>query len=272
MEFLKFLVSRRFFKNLFLAIVITFVVVTAIFLALRIYTRHGQALAVPDLTGMTLEETDSIIMERKMHFYIADSVYNSDVPRGCVVEQNPPPEFKVKKDRTIFVTINAFNPEMVPMPNLVGVSLRQATAILKNSGLEAGRLRYQADIAVNNVLQQKLNGNVIEEGDSVVKGSRIDLTLGRGLSEDKTVAPELRGMNLIRARERITANYLNVGAIIYDGSVFDAEDSAKAKVWKQKPDYDGSRLINLGASVDIWLTTDSVKLGMNDTTGIRLPE
>jgi beta-lactam-binding protein with PASTA domain len=186
MELLKFLFSRRFLKNLLLAAVITFFVVLLIFLFLRIYTRHGQALAVPDLWGLTLEETDRIIQERKLNYKVVDSIYNSSVERGCVVEQNPPPEFRVKKYRTIFITINAFNPEMISMPDLVGVTLRQAKAIAENAGLKIGKLTYVPDIAVNNVLQQKFNGILIASGDSIVKGATIDLTLGRGLSNDKT--------------------------------------------------------------------------------------
>ncbi len=271
MELLKFLISRQFWKNLFIAIVITLVVITFIFLWLKIYTRHGRSLAVPDLTGMTLAETDSIILEKKLLYQVVDSVYNTEVTRGCVVEQNPPPEFKVKKNRTIFITINAFNPEMVRMPFIMGVSLRQATAMIENAGLEVGRLTYVPDIAINNVLQQKINGNVIEEGDSIIKGSRVDLILGRGLSNDKTVGPELMGLLLEEAKNLITSRFLNLGAVIYDGSIFNKEDSVTARIWKQKPVYKETQLINLGASVDIWLTVDSVKLGLSDTTSYELP-
>jgi beta-lactam-binding protein with PASTA domain len=271
MELLKFLISRHFWKSLFIAIAITIVVITSIFLSLKIYTRHGQAMAVPDLTGMTLAEADSIILEKELRYQVVDSVYNTEITRGCVVEQNPPPEFKVKKNRTIFITINAFNPEMVLMPDLVGVSLRQATAIIENSGLEVGRLTYVPDIAINNVLQQKIDGNVIEEGDSIIKGSRVDLILGRGLSNDKTVAPELLGLLLEEAKDRITSRFLNLGAIIYDGSIYNAEDSAGARVWKQRPYYKETQLISLGASVDIWLTVDSLKLGLSDTTRLEIP-
>jgi beta-lactam-binding protein with PASTA domain len=272
MELLKFLVSRQFLKNLFLAVCITIVVVLLVFLSIKIYTRHGQALAVPDLRGLTLEETEQLMLEKKLRYKVIDSIYNSSVAKGCVVEQNPSPEFSVKKYRTIFITINAFNPEIVRMPDLVGVTLRQAKALIENAGLKIGRLNYVPDIAINNVLQQKFNGKIIDEGDSIIKGSTIDLTLGRGLSNDKTVTPDLIGLLLQEAEERITTRYLNVGAVIYDGTIFTMEDSAQAFVWKQRPSYEEDEvLINLGASVDIWLTVDSLKLPAADTTLLDLP-
>lgn len=268
MDFLRFLISRLFLKHLLIAISIIIFVTVIVLIFLRIYTRHGQALSVPDLIGMGIPEADSILAERELRYQIVDSVYNANLTRGSIIDQNPSPEFQVKKDRTIFLTINAFNPEVISMPNMVGVSLRQARAIVQTAGLTIGKLTYVPDIAVNNVLQQKYNGNVIEEGDSIVKGSKIDLVLGMGLSNEKTAAPDLIGLPFELAKERITNRYLNLGAVIYDASFEDAEDSLNAFVWKQKPEFDEDELMNLGSSVDIWLTADSTKLTLpgNDIT------
>jgi beta-lactam-binding protein with PASTA domain len=262
MNFLRFLFSRVFLKHLSIALAIALFLTITIFLFLRIFTRHGQALSVPDLAGLSLHEVDSVLSERKLRFQVVDSVYNTLAPRGSVIDQNPQPEFKVKENRTIFLTINAFNPEIIQMPNVVGVSLRQATAVIETAGLRIGKLTYVPDIAVNNVLQQKFRGTVIEEGDSIIKGSEIDLVLGRGLSNEKTAAPDLVGLLMEEATQKITRRYLNLGAVIYDPSIETAEDSAAAFIWKQRPIYteDNEILISLGASVDIWVTVDSSKL------------
>jgi beta-lactam-binding protein with PASTA domain len=273
MNFLRFLFSRVFLKHLAIAAGVTLILLTAILLFLRIYTRHGQALSVPDLTGLSIEEADSVLAERKLRMHIVDSVFDMNATRGSVIDQNPRPEFKVKEDRTIFLTINAFNPEIIPMPNVSGVSLRQASAILQTAGLKIGKLTYVPDIAVNNVLQQKYRGNVIEEGDSIPRGSKVDLVLGRGLSNEKTAAPDLVGLFLDEARQRITERYLNLGAIIYDRSIENADDSALAFVWKQRPVYSEEEeiLINLGSSVDIWLTVDSTKLPLPEEIKLQPP-
>ena len=268
MDFLKFLISKIFWKNFALAVLITICVLIFALVFLRIYTRHGQALSVPDLRGLSVKDAEQVLTERKLTCQIIDSVYNNSVPRGCIVEQNPPADFKVKENRTIFLTINAFNPEMVMMPNVVGISLRQAQAIIETGGLMVGRLNYVPDIAVNNVLVQKYHGNLIEAGDSVAKGSIIDLVVGMGLSDEKTAAPDLIGMDLENAINRITSRYLNVGAVIYDSSIVDFEDSLFAFIWKQRPVYDEETLINLGSTVDVWLTADSTKLPA-DTLNLR---
>jgi len=266
MELLKFIISKYFLKHLALAIVITAGIILITLLYLRIYTHHGQARPVPDFFAMGPEEIEKTARENKVNYKIIDSVYTNIVEHGRVVEQNPKPGFKVKKNRTIFLTINAINPEMARMPNLVGLTLRQANAILETNGLKLGKRIYVPDLAINNVLKQRYNGTDIEEGDSIEKGSSIDLVLGRGLSDRKTVIPDLISMTMSKAESRIMDASLNIGAVIFDETVQTLEDSSGAFVWKQNPEYDEKSLIQLGSPVYIWLTLDSSKLPLPDTS------
>jgi eukaryotic-like serine/threonine-protein kinase len=253
-EFLSFLLSRIFLKNLARAIGIFIGLMIVVLLYLRIYTHHNQALSVPDFTGLTLEQAQKLAVEKKLRVSIMDSVYIQALPRGTMIEQNPFAGFKVKKNRTIFLVVNALNPEKIKMPNVVGVSIRQARAELETSGLNVGRIRYVPDIAMNEVLHQQYRGRDIAEGESIIKGSRVDLVLGNGLSEQQTNVPELFGLSLIESERRIFEAYLNLGAVIYDNSILTLQDSLNAKIFKQKPDAGN---INMGSSVDIWLTISS---------------
>lgn len=260
MTLLNFLTSKTFLKHLIYAIGIFIAILILTFLILRIYTHHGKTLSVPDFTGLTLEEVHKKAKRSKLRIEVIDSVFNNNRPRGTVIEQNPNPGFKVKKRRRIFLVLNAFNPEKVKMPNIVGVSHRQAEAVLKNAGLEIGRLIHIPDIAVNNVLKQKYKGEEIQEGALVPRGSKIDLVLGMGLSNQKTQVPNLEHYTLEAAKNRILRSALNIGAIIYDASIIDGNDSAEAKVWRQYPSYKENKLIRLGSTVDVWLTVDSIIL------------
>jgi beta-lactam-binding protein with PASTA domain len=161
--------------------------------------------------------------------------------------------------------MNAINPEMVSMPQLVGISIRQARLALENAGLELGQISYKPDYAVNNVLQQMHNDSVIKEGSEVYKGATIDLVLGMGISGETTKIPELVGLGIESAREKIADNYLNVGAITYDETVLDMEDSAEAFIWRQYPEYDPFNRLNMGLEIDIWLTVDSTLLPLADS-------
>jgi beta-lactam-binding protein with PASTA domain len=271
MSLKKFILSKLFLKQLGIAAAILFSVIMILLVWLNIYTRHGQARPVPDFFGLTIDETSKLAKKTRMKYQVIDSVYTALVPRGCVAEQNPKPGFKVKKWRNIALTINAFRPERVAMPNLVDLPLRQAIALIESSGLIMGTLRYKPDLSVNVVLSQLHNGKDIAWNDSVQKGSVIDLVLGKGLSNQRTAVPDLVGMTLEPATERILSASLNLGTYIYDNTIVSGEDSLSAFVYKQNPEFKEDATLQLGSSIYLWMTMDSLKLPV-DSTLLVLPD
>ncbi|MCF8225597.1 MAG: PASTA domain-containing protein [Bacteroidales bacterium] len=264
MDFLRFLISKIFLKHLLLAVAISLIILLGVLVWLKFYTHHGQKISVPNLTGLTIEEVKDVVKSRKLNFHVIDSIYADEMPRGTVVKQNPKPNSKVKVRRRIFITMNAVNPEKVTMPNLVSLSLRQAMLALENSGFELGEISYRPDYAVNSVLQQNFNGSVIKEGTRIEKGTKIDLVLGMGLSNETTTIPRLGGLNLEEAKSEISRKYLNFGVATYDESVRTGDDSLRAWVYKQYPDYAFNAKVNKGTEVFIWLTADSTLLPASD--------
>ena len=264
-EFLGFLKNRTVHKHLILAFVGLFLFIEFIFLGLRIYTRHGQALSVPDFYGLNLSEVAKLTDQKDLRFVVTDSNFIQGAVPGTVVAQNPSPNTKVKVNRTIFLTINAFNPEKVDMPNVVGVSLRQAEAIIQSKGLRVGARRYIPNIAKDYVLRQVFHGRDIKPGTPIIKGSGVDLILGLGPGSQKVAVPDLKRLTLVQAQEVVSTMYINIGAIIPDNSIETQEDSLKAIIWKQTPAYGSS--INVGESINVWLTVEQPKPGAeNDST------
>jgi len=266
MSIKNFIFSRTFLKNLGLAAVIVVGFVMVLLIWLNFYTRHGQSRPVPDFMGLTMDQTVRLAKKNKVKFQIIDSVYTSEVPRGCIAEQNPKSGFKVKKWRNIMLTINAFNPEMVAMPNLVNLPKRQAIALIESAGLEVGFPRYVPDISIDVVIKQLHNGREIQEGDSLQKGSVIDLVLGKGLSNQRISVPDLIGMDLESAKNRILGASLTLVTSIYDNTVISGADSANAFVYKQNPDFTSDATIQLGSSIYLWLTVDPAKLPADSAT------
>ena len=266
MDFLRFLTTKKFLLHLGLAAVIAIILLLGTLVWLKIYTHHGQAITVPDLTGLTDDEVEDVTSSRRLRFEVIDSVFSNEMPRGTVIKQNPGANSRVKKNRKIFLTMNAVNQEMVPMPQLVGLSFRQARLAMQNAGLIQGTIEYRPDYAKNNVLQQMHGDSVIKQGTEITKGSVINLVLGMGLSSRTTRIPNLLGMGLEEATESIARYYLNMGAVTYDESFQDAEDSSGAFIWRQYPEFDEFRRLNMGMEMDVWLSLDSTLLPGPDST------
>lgn len=227
---------------------------------LKIYTRHNQEQPTPNLVGMSIEEATKTIAMNNLRIEIADSVYIFNKKPGSVIAQNPLPETMVKKNRRVFVTINAKNPIKIEIPNIVGYTLRQAKAILEQDGFEVGTLYFRPDLGLNNVLEQRYNGQIAEPGMRIPKGSKIDLVLGQGMSGERTGIPQLIGLKLNDAISRIVEASLNVGRIRYDETIITNSDSLDARVYSQYPAYMENATLSFGTRVDIWLTLNQARI------------
>lgn len=253
----RFLISKVFLKNLLLAAGISIVLLFALWRGLAIYTQHGKHLNVPDYTGLTLEDIEKYRIGRDFQFVVLDSIYSDFLPKGSVVLQDPPPNSRVKKNRKIYLTTVALLPEQVGMPDLVDLTFRQALSTLETYGLRIGKLEYVPDIAKNAVLQQLHEGEVIEPGRFILKGSNIDLILGQGIGSERASVPFLLGLTQEEAHELIIANFLNLGANIIEAEIEPGTTpDSTIRVYRQNPPWSEDAFLRLGQSVDLWYRSE----------------
>ncbi len=255
MSLITFIKSRKFFVHLSLAIGVTVILLTTSFFSINFYTHHGEAVSIPDLSGLTFEQAQRIAESKDFLVEISDSVHFQDKEKGSVVSQVPIANSKVKIGRTIYLIVNGIEAEKVAMPDLTGISVRQATSDAELFGLKIGKLKYVPDISTT-VLDQKYKGKPINPNTMIVKGSTIDLIVGKGESNENTFVPNILGLNFDDAEQKLSSLSLNVGVAIYDNSIKTSRDSLNAKIWKQHPKSMSDNSIKLGSYIDIWLTLD----------------
>jgi len=260
MSLKQFLSSRTFVKHLLLSFGVTLVLILFILLVLRIYTRHGQAFPVPDVTGMKEDQYADILDDAHLKFSVIDSTYTPDIQPGAVVDQIPDAGHKVKRGRTVYLTINTRAPEQVSVPKLTDISYRQAVAQLESAGLIPGKIIYEPSEYQNLVLKARLHGRNVAEGEKVPRGTVIDLVLGSGENSGTSILPDLRGMPLSEAIIILSNNSLTIGSVFYDESVVTAEDSTAAVVYRQHPSPDFTFQASSGSGIDVWLTMDKSKI------------
>ena len=240
-------------KNIGILIAAALVLIIIVFFFIRIYTRHGEAKAIPDFRGLTESQLQHLIKENELCYTVIDSVYIDDQPRGVVIDQTPKAGELVKKNRRIFFTINSWSAEQIVVPNLIDNSLRSAQAYLESLGFRLGKLIYIPSEYKNMVLGQHYNGKPIDPGTQLPRGSVIDLLVGRGLSNETTPVPNLLGMTVREAQKQAQSLYLNIGAIVMEEGI----DSSAAFIYRQIPSSGSGQVLNLGASIDVWLTDDT---------------
>jgi beta-lactam-binding protein with PASTA domain len=181
MSLQKFLVSVSFFKQVFLAILIVLVTLFLFMYWLGFTTNHGQEIAVPNLSKLTLEQAEEKLNDLDLDYELLDTVdYNPEYPKFTVVQQEPHAGAKVKENRVIYLKINASEYTKIRVPELVQKTYRQAVPTLAALDLQVGDTIYIPNIAKDMILEMRVNGVKIKAGDKVLKTTKIDLVLGDG--------------------------------------------------------------------------------------------
>ncbi|MGP1526651.1 MAG: PASTA domain-containing protein [Candidatus Cryptobacteroides sp.] len=255
----KCLTDNIYIKNILGIFIALLALVISSSIFLKVITHHGNKIEVPDFTNMTMSEAKYNAGINNIRVLVIDSVYVRRMKKGAVYSQTPKPGSTVKKGRLIRLTINSITPKKIIMPNLVGVSMRQAHAELLSRGLNLGQLIYVNDIATNNVIRQLYNNKEIKPGMYINSGSNIDLVVGLNNFDNTTNVPDVIGMKYMRAVSAVHDYSLNVSRLVFDSSVRNYADSLDAVVYKQGPVASEIPVI-MGSDVSLYLTVDAAKI------------
>lgn len=240
-------------KMLLLAVVVVVGIVIAANYWLRDYTHHGEEVVVPDVTGMYVEEARVHLSSCELGMQVVDSTYNSAVPLGTIIEQNPPAMASTKAGRAVYVVMNSRMVPTVSIPDLHDISYRQAEATLRSLGIEVSEVIYQPSEYNGLVLDVTLNDEPIQPQQKLPIGSTVVLVVGQNAESEETVyVPQLHGMTLEDARRTILKNSLVVGAINQE-----AQTDKEQYVYHQQPE--AGKWVQLGSSVTLYLSTDTNK-------------
>lgn len=247
-KFFLYLKTETFRKNLIIALTSILVFLIVIFFVLRVYTRHGESLAVPSLKGMTVEKAVALLESQGLDYQI-DSVYQVDKPPGTVIEQDPKPNTNVKTNRTIYLTVITNLAPNVNLPDIVDKTFLEVQVILSNYGLKVGDTLYRPDIARDRVLDATFAGASIRRGELIPKGSKINLILGDGKGSPEVDIPDLTGLTLSEAGLALSGMSLTLGSVGSQGAV---KDSANAIIIRQLPaKSDSLSKVSIGSRIDV---------------------
>ncbi|MCK5856508.1 MAG: PASTA domain-containing protein [Bacteroidales bacterium] len=249
---LGFITDKRFYIHLVILIFLGIGILFGTIYSLKDFTRHGEEISVPDFSGLLFEDLVPDPAYKNFNFSIIDSIFDENREKGSVISQNPKASSKVKAGRNIYITIVAYTPEQVEMPNLIDLSKRSASSLLETYGLKISKLSYRPDIAKNAVLEQKYLGEDIEPGQNIIKGSSIELVLGQGEQKELIPVPLVLGKTHQQAVEEIHNASLNIGKEHFEVG----DDSTTARVYRQSPHYNKNRVARFGTSIELWYKSD----------------
>ena len=153
MKILDHFKSNSLAKQIFLMLVIIFIVFFLVYNSLKIYTKHNRYIEVPDLAGKNLDEAISVLDDNKLRYEVLDSSkFFVNIPNYSVISQIPKELELVKKNRKIYLNVNPKNFQKVSLPNVIQITKRNAESILTALGFKVRDYRYVDNIGKDMVL------------------------------------------------------------------------------------------------------------------------
>lgn len=140
-------------------------------------------ITMPDITGMTLDQARSRLKNLGLVIGKISAGTDDSKEDGVILMQSPPGDSKVTKGATVDVTVNRVKSKKVELPNLVGMTVKDAKDALASLGLNAVISGAGDDTAV--ITQQSP-----EAGSSLDANTSVALT-----AEAKKAAPAANTSN-----------------------------------------------------------------------------
>jgi len=244
-------------KNLLIAVGIIVVLSWGALIAVDFYTHHGESEVIPDLRGSYVEEAEVLLAKKGLYPQVIDSVYVRDKKLGTIIDQIPPANSSVKRNRPVYLIINSRSVRQVALPEINDVSYRQADAMLQSLGLSVSNVEYAPSEFKDLVSDVKYHGRSILPGTRIPEGSSVVLVVGNGLGNSEASAPSLKGMSLEQATQEITAASLIIGAVEYDVPATSGNEKDYI-IYRQRPA--AGTALSAGSRIDLFLTKDKARL------------
>ena len=198
-KFRAFRINHPIIWGLALIVLIFYIIVWLCMIFINFWTRHGDDSVVPEIKQLTYAAAECELKKHNLAIEISDSIYDTSIPAGSVVESWPKAGSVVKSGRKVYVTITSFSPKQVTLSRpLAGVSVRQAVTYLNALGINGIRFVNIPSEYVDLVENAHCDGRPIGVGSIIPVDAVVILEVGvpievksDSISAEATIEAEL---------------------------------------------------------------------------------
>ncbi len=188
------------------------------------YLGSGRYTEAPGVLKLTYAQAEAQLTGQGFSVRRNTDVFSEDVAAGLVLDQDPDPGQRIRKDGTVGLVVSKGPDRRAVPPKLIGSTVVEATDLLKRAGLRVG--------ARNEKFSAAPLGTVIETdpkpGTKVRPGSAVALVVSKGV--EALPVPDVQGKDEAEA----TSTLQRAGFVVGIERVF-SDKEPKGKVLDQSP-------------------------------------
>ncbi|MFF9620779.1 Stk1 family PASTA domain-containing Ser/Thr kinase [Streptomyces griseosporeus] len=161
-------------------------------------SRGPETVKVPDLQGYRLDKARSVLKDSGLEPGMVTREFSEDVPKGFVIDSDPPAGTERHADSAIALTVSKGSP--VEVPDVTGEDLAAARSDLEGAGLKV-------EVAAERVNSEHDAGKVAAQtpgsGSEAAEGDTVTLTLSKG--PEMVEVPDVVGESVDDAKRDLKA-------------------------------------------------------------------
>ena len=227
------------------------------------YTRHNVSTTVPNVEDVSFSKAEQQLQQQGLKVQRQIGRYNPNVDTGIVVDQTPLPTAKVKPGRRVYLTVNAGDVPTVQIPDLRGMSVREAKNRVSSVNLKVGTVQKDA---IPSPYANTITKQTPAPGDSLEEGSSVDLWYSTGLGDTQVAVPNVVGLSVAEAQRFLLQHELR--SVLVDTSTTDeatsspsldpaARDSLERHLYIRRQASAPGDSVRAGTEVRLYTTPDA---------------
>jgi serine/threonine-protein kinase len=199
----------RILKFAFLTGAFFIIAALSTYFTLNFFISSESNTVVPDLSGKHVVTALELLSDLSLNTKVKGMAYSPDIPAHHVISQDPLPGFEIKPGRDVRITLSK-GPESVVVPLLKGLGFNQARIVLDDNGLSTGNIArvYNAQASEGIIISQ-----IPSSGKTIHRAQPIDLLISIGSRPEAYLMPDLSGLSLDDAMQRIEKGRLTLGKV-----------------------------------------------------------
>lgn len=253
-EIKQFLTNRRFIYNILGILLFLTIVIWGILTWLKVYTNHGQEIALPNYIGQHITEATAKAKDASFEIIVNDSVHIVGKDGGIIQTQNPAGGALVKEKRKIYVMVTKHVADIVDLSTILlyGQPFEMKKAALERKGIKTKIRSYKYDQADNVILEMWQGDDLLvsnkksTKGIKVKKGSTVEFVISRS-DGGSVVLPNF--INRTFGGAAFMAPSLNI--VIANPGDLSEDELNDAIIVSQSPIADGDATLVAGSTVRV---------------------
>ncbi len=214
------------------------------FIVMPLMVKEGSEAMVPVVINLSLRAAEARLNETGLGTIEGNEAFDSDRPKGTVINQRPEGGTIVKKGRRVILTISKGSASAT-VPRLTGFSLREARFLLEREGLQPGAIVWLTNETRPDGV---ILASVPAEGTVMKLNADVELLVNRKETGVMISVPDFVGLDLEQARIHAEENYLLIGELTIE---VDDELLPETVIGQSIPDGD---LVSKWSVVDLTIS------------------